>query len=117
VLVVALAVIGSCSSQPEAATGRIVTASHGQCRARWSEGFGALRVHDADTEDHDRCYVRYGGEGEALGNQASLEQDEPGPRWFDLYRASLPGESVRWQVCKERQNDPDICSDVQEDEW
>jgi hypothetical protein len=91
-------------------------ASHGQCRARWSDALEAIRVTDEDIHDSDHCYVRYGPSREEMQSRAAVEQDSPRPLWVHL-RADLPQEPVVfWQVCKEREHDPDVCGDVQRDE-
>jgi hypothetical protein len=93
---------------PEASSTVVKTASGGQCRAAWMAASDSFSMRDGDLNDSDYCYVRYGFSSGTLNYQVSIPQDAQGT--FNRYASGAPGnKTIYWKVCKERQNDPDIC--------
>ncbi len=86
------------------------SASGGQCRGDWHADDDHFWILDNDVFDSDYCYIDYRWANVGGGGRFSAVQDVGG--WQGPYNASPPGGAtgVEWRVCKERQNDPDICS-------
>ena len=91
------------------ATVRVLSASGGQCLGQYNHG-ATFYLNDNDGNDNDYCYILYtwsaGG-----GGRINHPQDYGVGNWYAYDVSGTPGStSVSWQVCKERENDPDICS-------
>jgi hypothetical protein len=99
------------SAAPEAKSGAWRSASGGQCRAAWNAPTNAFHISDGDLNDSDWCYVQYGYATQNLRYRESIPQDRQGS--FSRSADDVAGNKyVYWKVCKERQNDPDVCSGV-----
>ena len=89
-------------------------ASNGQCWGNWHPGDHQFFILDNDRADSDYCYINFtwlrNGTDIGGGGRFNAQQDVGG--WQGAYHDPPPSGAthVRWQVCKERQNDPDICS-------
>lgn len=86
-------------------------ASSNQCQASYNSNFGTyFRIRDNDLNDSDYCYVNYNfvGPNDAYLMRWNAQQDAPGYQIFPTDTGS--NKTVWWHVCKERQNDPDVCS-------
>lgn len=91
----------------------VITASGGQCEAKWLSSPNQFRIRDNDLADSDYCYVDWGWSSGSLTSRFSNPQDVGG---YFYYTVNVSGHStIWWKVCKERQNDPDICSSVRSD--
>lgn len=91
-----------------------IYASGKQCKAKWLSGPGAFRIWDLDVHDDDYCYVQWGFSEDTMDSRFSRPQDVGG---YGTYSIGEPGCEgvIWWQVCKERQHDSDICSEVRSD--
>ncbi|WP_445518694.1 hypothetical protein [Streptomyces sp. NEAU-174] len=92
----------------------VYESSKRQCAARWLSSQNQFRIDDRDLNDDDYCYVDFSWVASHEPEmRRSHPQDVPGAR---DYSVSVGGRDViHWQVCKERQDDPDICSDWRTD--
>ncbi|MEU6720329.1 hypothetical protein ABZ897_53510 [Nonomuraea sp. NPDC046802] len=110
----ALALMASAST-PALADSPIVTASDGQCAAKWLSGPNDFRIWDKDTNDSDYCYVHYSFQSDhSPFSRISHPQDVGG--YHDYHILNPQGRPViYWKICKERQNDTDICSSWRSD--
>jgi hypothetical protein len=91
----------------------VIYASGTQCEAKWLSGSNQFRIRDNDLNDSDYCYVQYGWSSSNLTNRISRPQDVGGYGYYTVTVGSY--STIWWKVCKERQNDPDICSSVRGD--
>lgn len=104
----ALSVAGVLFATPSSA--HEVSASGGQCWGNHASGTTTFYIKDNDGNDDDYCYINYnwntGG-----GGRINHPQDYNVGN-YTAYLVSKPqgATSVSWRVCKERQNDPDLCS-------
>jgi hypothetical protein len=103
-LTAALLAVGV-AAQPAAASEQ--NASGGQCYAAYWGG-SSFYIEDADNFDSDYCYVLYNWNAGG-GGRINHPQDIAG-LWAYTVSVTPGSTGVDWQVCKERQNDPDICS-------
>ena len=90
-----------------------ISASHGQCAAKWHSSSGAFEIWDKDHKDHDTCYVKYGFTKDELHSQRN-HPDVPNSRTYPVEEAGCE-QTIWWKVCKQRQDDDDICSSVRSD--
>lgn len=90
----------------------VISASGGQCKAQWLSSPNQFAILDNDVYDSDYCYVQYGWSSGSLTNRISRPQDVGG---WGYYTVTIGGSVIWWKVCKERQNDSDICSSVRSD--
>ena len=108
----ALAVVASVLmwSGSAAADSAVIKASGGQCEATWQSAPNRFRVRDNDLHDSDYCYVVYAF-NRSLSNASrwNRAQDVGGYAYFGVGGSH---SLIYFKVCKERQNDPDICSSV-----
>jgi hypothetical protein len=88
----------------------LVYASDRQCVARWLNNPDKFHIDDLDITDNDYCYVQYGYSGTNLPNRISHPQDVSDYGAYPVNTGS--NGRIYWKVCKERQDDPDICSAV-----
>ena len=92
-----------------------ITVSGGQCAGKWQSGYNRFWIEDRDVQDSDYCYIRYGwasGDGNTVGrfNHPQDSKDR------GYYPVNVSGHStIWWKLCKERQNDPDICTSYRQD--
>ncbi len=93
----------------------IVGASGNQCLAQWISSGDKFKILDNDLFDSDWCYVDYSWESDHTPrSRVSRPQDVGG--WGTYPVAVEPGSTkVYWHVCKERQNDSDICASWRSD--
>jgi hypothetical protein len=106
---VSVALVGLVASDASATQ---LSVSDGQCYAEFNGGT-AFDVLDNDNFDSDYCYVLYDWDTGG-GGRINHQQDVSG--WYSyLVSAPSTASSVTWRVCKERQNDPDICSGTSSD--
>lgn len=95
---------------PAAADSEWIFASERQCKARWDSSANYFQIDDQDTTDDDYCYVRHSFQADhdpfsriAHPQDTAVTKKYPVPG-ADAYTY------VYWKLCKERQNDNDICS-------
>lgn len=94
---------------PANATDKETWASGGQCRGNYNHG-ATFFIMDADGSDSDYCYILYNWSAGG-GGRINHPQDYGVGNWYQYDVNGTPGSrSVDWRVCKERENDPDICS-------
>jgi len=108
------------SGAPAFADSPTITASNGQCEAKWfsANPVDTFRIRDDDLNDSDFCYVDFSFSSESGVNasghgRVQVGQDVGGFHNFGVGNGG--SKTVWWKVCKERQNDPDICSSIRSD--
>lgn len=113
-IVVAALLCGTLLSAAAIADSPEIYASGKQCKAKWQSGPGSFRIWDLDLDDDDYCYVQWGFDKEMMDSRFSRPQDVGGSGSYPIGEAGCEAE-IWWKVCKERQDDPDICSSVRPD--
>lgn len=104
------------AAAPAVADSPVVTASGGQCEAKWISSNEQFRLRDNDVNDSDYCYVHYALTQPDVANNPSRAQANQDVQGYQYRSTGLAnGKTVYWKVCKERQNDNDICSSVRND--
>lgn len=111
IAVVAIAVLAT--GNVAQADSPVVYASGTQCEAKWLSASNQFRIRDNDLGDSDYCYVDWGWSSGNLPNRFSNPQDVGGYFYYTVNVGTHT--TIYWKVCKERQNDPDICSSVRGD--
>jgi len=88
----------------------LITASNGQCGGKWYSGPNDFRIWDLDLADDDYCYIHYSFQSDHDPfSRIALEQDSTQSGEYHVLNPE--GRSViYWNLCKERQNDNDICA-------
>ena len=90
-----------------------VYASGTQCEGQYDDNDNGsplqFGIRDNDRNDDDYCYIDYGFAANDLSRRITREQDAFGYEWTSISPPSGK-KTVYWKLCKERQNDPDICS-------
>lgn len=88
------------------------------CAGRWhsqseSSHGGEFSLMDrAGGDDNDYCYVEYYTDG-GRSRRVSIAEDSQIGQWqYKPADLSDIGSSINFKVCEERDNDPDLCSDV-----
>ncbi|WP_327354605.1 hypothetical protein [Streptomyces sp. NBC_01304] len=92
----------------------IISASGGQCKAYWDRSENAFYIADKDNHDSDWCYVDYSwSSSHSDKHRKSVPQDLDTK--YHKRPVTIEGRTIYWHVCKERQDDPDICSEWRSD--
>ncbi|MFK4186907.1 hypothetical protein ACI2L4_23240 [Streptomyces sparsogenes] len=87
----------------------VIQASGGDCRAWWSSSANEFGIRDADNNDNDWCYVDYSWQSDHTpAYRLALPQDED--TRYHYFPVNVNSETIYWKVCKERSDDPDVCS-------
>jgi hypothetical protein len=93
----------------------VITVSNNQCAAQWLSGPNQFGIEDRDVNDNDYCYVRYGWSSGDTNTVGRYNNPEDVKGW-NYYNVNVTGHStIWWKVCKERENDPDICTGYRSD--
>lgn len=87
-----------------------IYASNRQCVARWINNPDKFNIDDLD-DDNDYCYVQYGYSSTNLPSRIAHPQDVEEAASYPVNTGT--NARIYWKICKERQDDPDICSSVQ----
>jgi hypothetical protein len=83
-----------------------------QCFGKWwtDGGQGWFEIADNDLDDSDYCYVSYGWASGDSNNAGRFNNPQDVKGW-NSYPVNITNHpTIWWKLCKERQNDPDICS-------
>ncbi|WP_406114936.1 hypothetical protein [Kitasatospora purpeofusca] len=100
--------LGAMPGQAMADTG-VITASGGQCEAQWLSGNDWFGIRDVDNNDSDYCYVDYSFNSNHSASSRVSRQQDINTNW-GYHGITVTSNYIYFHVCKERQNDPDICS-------
>lgn len=104
-----IGVAGSLFAASPASAAPDQSASGGQCLGGYDNG-GIFFINDNDGGDSDYCYILYTWNAGGGGRINHPQDYDPG-NWYAYQVSGTPGSTeVTWSVCKERENDPDICS-------
>ncbi|MER7708638.1 hypothetical protein ABTX81_37885 [Kitasatospora sp. NPDC097605] len=66
-------------------------------------------IQGADNNDSDYCYVDYSFDSSHSTRSRVSRQQDVNTNW-GYYGITVTSSYICFHVCKERQNDPDICS-------
>ncbi|MER6364780.1 hypothetical protein [Kitasatospora sp. NPDC001527] len=100
--------LGAMPGQAMADSG-VVSASNGQCEAQYLSGPDWFGIRDVDNNDSDYCYVDYSFNSNHSASSRISRQQDINTNW-GYYGITATNSYLWFHVCKERQNDPDICS-------
>lgn len=103
----------------DADSGVINSGGGADCSGLWKSGPNDFWIRDnAGGNDDDYCYIDYGKSAKQAGGsnarRISLCEDCFVDQWRAFTNPDLSGigEQIYFQVCEERENDPDLCSNV-----
>ncbi len=94
---------------PAAADSDIINASGGQCQGQWLSADNQFRIRDADNDDSDYCYVDYSWNSAHTERSRVSRPQDINTNW-GYYDVTVTAQVIYFHVCKERQDDPDVCS-------
>ncbi|RPE37165.1 hypothetical protein [Kitasatospora cineracea] len=100
--------LGAIPGQASADSG-VISASNGQCEAQWLSGNDWFGIRDVDNGDSDYCYVDYSFNSDHSNRSRVSRQQDVNTNW-GYYGITVTSSYIYFHVCKERQDDPDICS-------
>lgn len=99
-------------------SGEIYSAGN-DCKGQWLSGPNDFRIMDrAGGGDNDYCYIDYGSTkaiaGGSSARRLTLCEDCYVGQWRYFTNPDLSGigSTIWFKVCEERENDPDLCSNV-----
>jgi hypothetical protein len=103
---------------PALADSGVIYSQEGDCKGQWLSGSGRFRLADlAGGDDNDHCYIDYGDgpENSDAGRRITIAEDSnigqwQFPRGQDM--TGIPVDSLYFQVCEEREDDSDMCSNI-----
>lgn len=102
-------------ASPASADSGVINSAGNDCSGQWLSGPNQFRIRDnAGGSDDDYCYIDYGGSAGSVGRRISHPEDCCVGSWRN-YNPDLSGigaSSLYFKVCEERENDPDLCSNV-----
>lgn len=102
-----------------AADSFVINSAGSDCSGLWKSGPNDFWIRDnAGGNDNDYCYIDYGNSAAQAGGsnarRLTLCEDCYVNEWRVFANPDLSGigTQIYFKVCEERENDPDLCSNV-----